>query len=130
MDVLMPQLDGFGACRALRQLPRGEQVTAEHPLQQEVAEISQAAQQAASLTRQLLAFGRKQMLQPEEFDLNVIVAGLDRLLRRVIGEDIEFTTLLGQGPLLVRADPGQTEQVIMNLAINDTGMGMDPEAQV
>jgi two-component system, cell cycle sensor histidine kinase and response regulator CckA len=94
------------------------QLPEEHPLQREVVEINQAAEQAASLTRQLLAFSRKQMLQPEEFDLNVIVASMDRMLRRVIGEDIDFVTLLGEGPHPVKADPGQIEQVVMNLVIN------------
>jgi two-component system cell cycle sensor histidine kinase/response regulator CckA len=94
------------------------QVPGDNPLQQEVAEISQAAEQAASLTRQLLAFSRKQVLQPKEFDLNTIVAGMDRMLRRIIGEDIEFVTLLGEEPHFVKADPGQIEQVIMNLVIN------------
>jgi two-component system cell cycle sensor histidine kinase/response regulator CckA len=94
------------------------QLPADSPLQQEVLEISQAAEQAAALTKQLLAFSRKQVLQPEEFDLNIIVAGMDRLLRRIIGEDIEFVTLLGEGPHFVKADPGQMEQVIMNLVIN------------
>jgi signal transduction histidine kinase len=102
-----------GCCNFL-----GGLVPADHPWQQEVEEISHAAEQAASLTRQLLAFSRKQVLQPENFDLNVIVAGMDRMLRRVIGEDIEFVTLLGEGPHPVKADPGQIEQVIMNLAIN------------
>jgi two-component system, cell cycle sensor histidine kinase and response regulator CckA len=102
-----------GCCNFLRDL-----APADHPWQQEVAEISRAAEQAASLTRQLLTFSRKQVLQPENFDLNVIVAGMDRMLRRVIGEDIEFVTLLGEGPHHVKADPGQIEQVIMNLVIN------------
>jgi two-component system cell cycle sensor histidine kinase/response regulator CckA len=95
-----------------------DEVPQEHPLQQEVAQISQAAEQAAGLTRQLLAFSRKQVLQPEEVDLNIIVAGMDRMLRRIIGEDIEFVTSLEAGPHFIKADLGQMEQVIMNLVIN------------
>jgi PAS domain S-box-containing protein len=80
--------------------------------------IGQTAERAASLTRQLLAFGRKQILAPKILDLNAVVSGMTTLLRRLIGEDIELgfrpTTSLGR----VKADPGQLEQVIVNLIIN------------
>jgi PAS domain S-box-containing protein len=81
-------------------------------------EIQRAAQHAASLTRQLLAFSRRQHLQPEIINLNVIIGDIRGLLRRVIGEDVTLDTHLD--PLLanVRADPGQIQQVIMNLAVN------------
>ena len=83
-----------------------------------VDEIRKAGDKAASLTRQLLAFSRKQMLQPKRLELNRTVAEMEKMLRRLIGEDIEFITDLhpGVGPVL--ADPGQVEQVVMNLAIN------------
>lgn len=70
------------------------------------------------MTRQLLAFGRKQLLAPQVLDVNEIVSGMDKLLRRLIGEDIELITV--QAPTLghVKVDPGQMEQVIMNFAIN------------
>jgi two-component system, cell cycle sensor histidine kinase and response regulator CckA len=82
------------------------------------AQIMQAAQRATALTQQLLAFSRRQVLQPRAIDLNFVVGSLESLLQRLIGEDIEvvFTPALDLGT--VRADPGQLEQVIMNLAIN------------
>jgi PAS domain S-box-containing protein len=81
-------------------------------------EIQKASQHAASLTRQLLAFSRRQHLQPEIININVIISDIRGLLRRVIGEDVALETHLD--PLLanVRADPGQVQQVIMNLAVN------------
>jgi signal transduction histidine kinase/ActR/RegA family two-component response regulator len=91
---------------------------AEDPLRANVDEIKKAGDRAASLTRQLLAFSRKQVLAPVVVDLNAAVANMDNLLRRVIGEDIELVhvpcTDLGH----VKADPGQMEQVIVNLAVN------------
>jgi two-component system cell cycle sensor histidine kinase/response regulator CckA len=81
-------------------------------------EILKAANRAAALTHQLLAFSRRQVLQPRLLDLNSVVASIEHLLRRLIGEDIELITI--QAPALgtVRADPGQLEQVIMNTAVN------------
>src|SRR5581483_3130083 len=73
---------------------------------------------AAGLTRQLLAFSRKQLLAPKLLDLNGIVGDMDRMLRRLIGEDIDLVTALEPGLGRVNADPGQLEQVIMNLALN------------
>ena len=70
------------------------------------------------MTRQLLAFGRKQVLQPKILDLNTVVSDVDRMLRRVIGEDIELATFLEPHLGNVKADPGQIEQVLMNLAVN------------
>jgi len=83
-----------------------------------VEEIKKAADRAASLTRQLLAFSRKQMLQPHILDLNSLLTNLDEMLRRMIGEDIELVTHLPSGLGRVKADRGQIEQVIMNLAVN------------
>ncbi|EEF58215.1 two-component system sensor histidine kinase NtrB [Pedosphaera parvula] len=94
------------------------QIDEAHPLQKSIAEIQKASERAASLTSQLLAFSRKQVLQPRVLQLNEVVRGMEKMLRRLIGEDIELSTafdlLLGH----VKADPGQIEQVIMNLAVN------------
>jgi PAS domain S-box-containing protein len=85
----------------------------------DVEEIKRAADRAAGLTRQLLAFSRKQVMQPRVLELNTeIIAGLEKMLRRLIGEDIELVTTLGERLGLVSADPGQIEQVIVNLAVN------------
>jgi PAS domain S-box-containing protein len=83
-----------------------------------VEEIRKAGKRAASLTRQLLAFSRKQVLQPKVLDLNAIISGLEGMLNRLIGEDIDLRTLLTPDLLRVNADPGQVEQVIMNLVVN------------
>ncbi|HXK11215.1 MAG TPA: ATP-binding protein [Vicinamibacteria bacterium] len=80
--------------------------------------IDEAAARAASLTSQLLAFSRRQVLQPTVFNVNTLVRNLDRMLRRLIGEDVEMTTVLAADEGSVRADPGQIEQVIMNLVVN------------
>ncbi|MGD1082014.1 MAG: PAS domain S-box protein [Candidatus Sulfotelmatobacter sp.] len=81
-------------------------------------QIRRAADRAASLTQQLLAFGRKQVLQPKVLVLNDVVADVQKMLSRVIGEDIELVASLHPALLSVKADPGQVEQVLMNLAIN------------
>ena len=85
---------------------------------QDVEEIRKAGQSAASLTRQLLAFSRKQILEPVVLDLNALVGHLDRMVRRLIGEDIQVVTRLDRELGQVRADPGQIEQIIVNLAVN------------
>jgi hypothetical protein len=82
------------------------------------AQIKSAAERAAGITRQLLAFSRKQVLSPRVINLNDIVLNLDSLLRRLIGEDIEVMTAPANDLGMVKADPGQIEQVIMNLALN------------
>jgi two-component system cell cycle sensor histidine kinase/response regulator CckA len=84
----------------------------------DVEDIKKAAQRAAALTRQLLAFSRQQVLAPQVLDLNALIADVEKLLRRLIGEDLEFRTVLAPDLGAVRADPGQLEQVIMNLAVN------------
>ena len=81
-------------------------------------EIASAASRATALTRQLLAFSRKQMMMPKVFDLNAVVSENLRMLNRLIGEDVELVMLPGGDLGRVKADPGQIEQVIMNLAVN------------
>ena len=81
-------------------------------------EIEKAAARAAALTNKLLAFSRKQVLQPRLIDLNWVVVGMRELLRRLIGEGILMDTVLGSGLGRIKADPNQVEQVIMNLAVN------------
>jgi CheY-like chemotaxis protein len=81
-------------------------------------QMRRAAERAASLTQQLLAFSRKQVLQPKVLDLNDTVADVQKMLSRVIGEDIELVARLHPSLMAVKADPGQVEQVLMNLAVN------------
>ena len=88
------------------------------PRRQDAVEIRKAADRATALTRELLAFSRKQILQPKAVDLSVVLEGLKPLLGRLIGEDVEVVTIPAAGLGLVRADPVQIEQVIMNLAVN------------
>jgi PAS domain S-box-containing protein len=85
---------------------------------QDVQEIMHASERASSLTRQLLAFSRKQVLQPKVLDLNAHVSNMDKMLRRMIGEDIELVTRLTKDLGRIKADPGQIEQAILNLAVN------------
>ena len=88
------------------------------PLRGNIEEIKNAADRAADLTRQLLAFSRRQIMEMKVLDLNDLLKNLDKMLRRVIGEDIELVTLLAEDLGRVKADPGQIEQVIMNLSVN------------
>ncbi len=83
-----------------------------------VEAVHRAGGRAAELTRQLLAFGRKQILRPRDFDLNALVGDAALLLGRVLGGDVSVATDLAPGPLPVRADPAEVEQVVMNLALN------------
>src|SRR6185312_14648680 len=87
-------------------------------LRQDVAEIKRASLAAADLTRQLLAFSRRQVLAPRVINLNAVISGAQKLLGRLIGEDVKVETSLDSALASVRADPGQLEQVIMNLAVN------------
>ena len=87
-------------------------------MRESIAEVRQAAESAARLTGQLLAFSRQQILQPKVLDLNQEVARFETMLRRLIGEDVVLVTNLASGLGLVSADAGQIEQIIMNLAVN------------
>ena len=87
-------------------------------LYDDLLEIKSAGARAASLTQQLLAFSRKQVLEPRVLDLNTIVIGITKMLRRTIGEDIELVSRLAPDLGPVRADPVQVEQVLLNLAVN------------
>src|SRR6267154_3862870 len=89
-----------------------------HPLHAKAEAIQQASDRATTLTRQLLAFSRKQLLELKVIDVNAIVVDMERLLRPLIGEDIEFSTRLAPESAHTRADAGQLEQVIMNLVVN------------
>lgn len=88
------------------------------PLYKDIEQSQKAAKRAAALTRQLLAFSRKQLLQPRTLNLNTLVTDLEKMLRRLIGEHVELVVRLEPALGLVKADPGQVEQVILNLAIN------------
>jgi signal transduction histidine kinase/CheY-like chemotaxis protein len=88
------------------------------PLQGNITEIHKAAKRAGALTSQLLAFSRKQVLQPRVLNLNEVVQNMDKMLHRLIGEDIELSTVFDSALGNVKADPGQLGQVIMNLAVN------------
>jgi two-component system cell cycle sensor histidine kinase/response regulator CckA len=89
-----------------------------HPGVRRAEQIRKAADRASGLTRQLLAFSRKQMLQPKVLDLNAVVLDVEKMLQRLIGEDIQLVTVLSEALGRVKADPGQIEQVIVNLAVN------------
>jgi PAS domain S-box-containing protein len=97
---------------ALKRLREGD------PLRIDLLDIEKAGRRAETLTRQLLAFSRKQVLQPEPLDLNRNLAELDKMLRRIIGEDIELVLGLAHDLGIIMADPSQVEQVIMNLVVN------------
>ena len=94
------------------------QLDANDPLRRNAEEIQKAAERATALTQQLLAFSRKQVLQPKVLDLNAVVTDVEKMLRRLIGEDIELTAVLDLALGRVKADPGQIEQIILNLAVN------------
>ena len=95
-----------------------EALPAADPVRGDLDEIRKAAEGAASLTRQLLAFGRKQVLEPTVLELNQVVSELEKMLRRVIGEDLDLELRLAPESHLVRADRGQLEQVLMNMVVN------------
>jgi two-component system, cell cycle sensor histidine kinase and response regulator CckA len=128
------------------------------PVREDIGEIRKAGQRASALTRQLLAFSRRELAQPKPLDLGVVAADLDKLLRRLLGADIELVTRSETGLATVMMDPSQVEQVMVNLAVNardampkggrleiavsnakgrtivrlvvsDTGCGMTPEVQ-
>jgi len=95
-----------------------EEIAANDPAHDDLIEIRRAADRAAELTRQLLAFSRQQVMQPRVMDLNAAVLSIEAMVGRLIGEDIEFRTSLAPDLAAVRADPGQIEQVLMNLVVN------------
>jgi PAS domain S-box-containing protein len=109
---LLVAIRGYGEL-ALDQLERGEDGVAAH-----VEGVLAAADRAAGLTKQLLAFGRRQVLKPEVLDLNDVVATTADLLRHLIGDNVTLVTTFAEHPVVVRADRGQLEQVITNLAVN------------
>ena len=108
---LLMVIGGF-AERALGQLD------AAHPARWDLEEITAAGDRAVSLTRKLLAFGRRQVLRQTALDLNAIVTELEKMLRLAVGEDVELALVLEPAAGRVRADPGQVEQILMNLAVN------------
>jgi len=95
-----------------------QKMAPDDPLREAVNEIEKAGQRSAALTQQLLAFSRKQVLEPKILDLNSIVADVEKMLRRLIGEDIDLKIVPSQSLGKVKADRGQIEQVILNLAVN------------
>jgi PAS domain S-box-containing protein len=108
---LLTVITGYGQFLH-RQLETGS------PFEGFAAEILNAAQRASALTRQLLAFSRRQVLRPRVLDLNTVVSDMERMLGRLIGEDVELVSQLAPGLDRVQVDPGQIEQVVMNLAVN------------
>ena len=96
----------------LSQLPAG------HAMRRDLLLIQQTGERAAALTRQLLAFSRKQTLAPAVIDLSEIVSGMRTLLERVLGEDVDLIMDLDSSPGYITADPGQLEQVMLNMAVN------------
>ena len=89
-----------------------------NPLREDVVEIKKAADRAGNLTRQLLAFSRRQIMEMKVIDLNALLRELEKMLRRVMGEDVELVTVLDEHLGKIKMDPGQMEQVVLNLAIN------------
>jgi signal transduction histidine kinase/FixJ family two-component response regulator len=108
---LLTAINGYSAL-ALRRL--GE----DHPIASYLEEIKKAGDRAANLTRQLLAFGRKQLLQPLSLNLNDIVTDMNKMLKRLIGENIDLVAKLNPALKQIKADPGQVEQVLVNLVVN------------
>jgi PAS domain S-box-containing protein len=88
------------------------------PVREDMREIMNAADRAATLTRQLLAFSRRQIMLPKVVDLNKTLADMLKMLRRIIGEEVQVSTKLFSAPCLAKVDPGQIEQVLVNLALN------------
>jgi len=95
-----------------------QQMAHDNPYRSKVAQIFHGAERSAGLTRQLLAFSRKQVLEVRPLDLNAVVSDLEPMLRRLIGEDVELRAVLAPVLETVMADPGQIEQILMNLAVN------------
>jgi signal transduction histidine kinase len=94
------------------------QLATDDPARGEVSEIKQSVVRGAGLTHQLLAFSRRQAVRPRIFALGDVVRGMDTMLRRLIGPEIELEIICDPEPVMVRADSGQTEQVVLNLVVN------------
>lgn len=94
------------------------QLTEDDPRRKSAEQIEKSAFFAAALTRQLLTFSRKQVIEPQVLNPNTIIRNVEKMLRRLIGEDIDFRTVLDPAVGNIKADPGQIEQIIMNLAVN------------
>jgi two-component system, cell cycle sensor histidine kinase and response regulator CckA len=103
----------FGHCEMLAM-----KLPPESPGRDSVDQIGRAAERAAALTRRLLAFSRQQALEPQRLDLNLLVADMEKMLQRLIGENVRLITILQPDLNRVLADPGQIDQIIMNLAVN------------
>jgi PAS domain S-box-containing protein len=95
-----------------------DQLKPSDPLRSDIEQVKRAGERSAELTRQLLAFSRRQVLEPRVLDLNVAIKGAESMLRRVLGEDIELSMLTFTPVGAVLADPGQVEQILMNLLVN------------
>ncbi len=108
---LLTAINGYSDL--LLEMPAGD-----NPHRESLMEIRKAGTRAAALTRELLAFGRRQMLQPKALDLNELVLSMDEIIRRALGDKIEFVTHLSSNLGKVKADPGQVEIIIKNLIIN------------
>ncbi len=94
------------------------QLKEDNPLFGNIKEIQSAGERATSLTRQLLAFSRKQVIQPQIIDLNKLINNTQKMLKRIVGENIEFITIPDSSIGYLKADPGQIEQIVMNLVVN------------
>ena len=90
----------------------------EHPSHKDIISILSAGKKAKTLTSQLLAFSRKQIYAPKIIEINRVISSLDKMLRRLIGEDLKIESNLRKGIPLIKADPGQIEQILMNLIVN------------
>jgi PAS domain S-box-containing protein len=108
---LLTIIKGYGQLSA-------DEMKKDDPVMENIEEIKKAADRATDLTRQLLAFSRRQIMDIKVLDLNELLTNLDKMLRRMIGEDIDLVTVLEKNLGRVKTDPGQMEQVIMNLAVN------------
>jgi two-component system cell cycle sensor histidine kinase/response regulator CckA len=95
-----------------------EELNADAPMRDDLVEIEKAGKRATDLTAQLLAFSRQQVLQPKVVDLNDVVMGMEKMIRRLVGEDVALSTTLASAFSTARCDPGQIGQVIMNLVVN------------
>ena len=95
-----------------------DELATDDPRREDCLAVLEAGERAASLTRQLLTFSRRQVVQPRPLNVNIVVSGMEKMLRRIIGEDIELMVMTDPDLAPILADPGETEQVLMNLAVN------------